>query len=109
MSVTFRVQVSRNLITPNLSRIQQDLKKLPVETHKFFVDTTPIDTGNARRQTRLVNNRKIQARYSYAQVLDKGRHMTSSGIRGSRQAPQGMSKPTKQFIKQRIKQILRKQ
>ena len=99
MSMTFRVNISRNLITPSLVKIQTDLQKLPSEVHKFFVAQTPIDTGNARNKTRLANNRKIQAQYPYAQRLDKG---------WSKQAPTGMSKPTKDFMKQRIKQILRK-
>lgn len=100
MSVTFRVNISQNLLTPALKRIQQDLQALPLETYKFFVDTTPKRTGNARSKTRLTNsNRKIQAQYPYATRLDRG---------WSKQAPEGMSKPTKEFMKQRIKQILRK-
>jgi hypothetical protein len=99
MSGIFRVSISRNLITPNLNRIQADLQKLPSEVHKFFVAATPVDTGNARKKTKLTNNRKIQAQYAYATRLDQGH---------SRQAPDGMSKPTKQFMQQKIKQILRK-
>lgn len=99
MSAGFRVTISRNLITPNLKSIQQDLQKLPQEVYQEFVRVTPRRTGNARNRTRLANNRKIQAQYPYATRLDRG---------WSRQAPQGMSKPTRQFMKQRVRQILRK-
>jgi hypothetical protein len=40
-------------------------------------------------------------------VLDKGRHMTNRGMRGSEQAPEGMSKPTTEFIKQTIDKIIK--
>lgn len=102
MSVTLTV----NAITNSLKRIQRKLDKLPAEAHKEFVKNTPIKTGNARRRTKLKGN-EIQARYPYAEVLDKGRHMTSRGMRGSEQAPQGMSKPTEEFIQKRITQILK--
>jgi len=92
--------LNQNLITPNLKKIQQDLNNLPSEVHKFFVSVTPKRTGNARSKTKLTNsNRKIQAQYPYAGRLDRGY---------SRQAPDGMSKPSKEFMRQRIKQILRK-
>jgi hypothetical protein len=49
----------------------------------------------------------IEANYQYAQVLDKGRHMTSRGMRGSDQAPKGMSEPTEEFIQKRITEIIK--
>lgn len=71
------------------------------EAFKKFKDVTPIKTGNAKRNTRLENN-TINADYSYAQVLDKGRHMTNRGMRGSKQAPKGMSDPTLDHIRQYV-------
>jgi len=68
------------------------------EAYKFFHDVTPEKTGNAKRNTKLQNN-TINANYPYAVVLDKGRHMTNRGMRGSTQAPKGMSKPTYQHIR----------
>lgn len=61
----------------------------------YFKSITPIDTGNARRNTKLINW-KIVANYPYAFILDLGRHMTPRGARGSNQAPRGMSNPTVQ-------------
>ena len=90
----------------SLKRIQNKLNKVPQEAYKEFVKNTPIKTGNARRNTKL-KGKTIEANYQYAQVLDKGRHMTNRGMRGSDQAPEGMSKPTQEFIQKRIKKILK--
>lgn len=70
--------------------------------YEKFYDTTPIDTGNARKMTNLKGN-KIEAVYSYAKILDQGRHMTSRGARGSYQAPRGMTEPTIEYIREYIR------
>jgi len=105
MSVTLTVD-TKNTVTPMLQRMKQKLAQLPQEAYKEFVKNTPIRTGNAKRSTKL-KGKTIEADYSYAQVLDKGRHMTRRGMRGSDQAPNGMTKPTTDFIKKRLKQIVR--
>lgn len=99
MSAGFKININRNLLTPSLKRIQQNLQQLPQAVYQYFVSVTPKRSGNARLRTRLANNRKIQAQYPYATRLDRG---------WSRQAPQGMTKPTREFMKQRVRQILRK-
>lgn len=100
------VELKVNTITSSLRKIQRKMSKLPAEAHKEFVKNTPVKTGNARKRTKLQGN-NIKAQYPYAEVLDKGRHMTSRGMRGSDQAPEGMSKPTEDFIEKRIQQILK--
>jgi hypothetical protein len=102
MSVTLKV----NTISASLKRIQRKLDKVPSEAYQEFKKLTPVKTGNARRNTRLKGD-TIEANYQYAQVLDKGRHMTNRGMRGSEQAPQGMTKPTEVFVSKRVKQILK--
>ena len=102
MSVTLTV----NTMSASLKRIQRKLDKVPKEAYKEFVKNTPVKTGNARRNTKLKGD-TIEANYQYAQVLDKGRHMTRRGLRGSEQAPQGMTKPTEEFIKKRVAQIIK--
>jgi hypothetical protein len=89
----------RDLISISARRIQSQLGKLPAETFNFFVKATPKDTGNARRKTKLVSNKTIEANYPYAKRLDEG---------WSKQAPIGMSKPTERYIKRRLQQIMRK-
>ena len=69
------------------TQLQSD--KLAAAAYKYFRDHTPIKTGNARRNTHLVRD-TIEADYRYAQRLDNGY---------SGQAPNGMTKPTEQFIK----------
>lgn len=100
------VKLTVNKMTNSLKKIQKKLDKLPKEAFKEFVKNTPVKSGNARRNTRLVGN-TIKADYQYAEVLDKGRHMTNRGMRGSEQAPKGMSIPTEEFIQERITKILK--
>ena len=73
-------------------------KTLPKEAYDYFVDSTPIRTGNARRSTRLRGN-TIDANYNYAERLDDGY---------SRQAPKGMSGPTEKFLQKRIDNLIGK-
>lgn len=58
--------------------------------HREFVQKTPIRSGNARRNTDLRGN-EIQANYPYSVRLEKDGW--------SKQAPQGMSSPTIEFIR----------
>jgi uncharacterized protein (DUF2252 family) len=90
-----------------MSKIRQRLDKvldtlndktISKEAYNFFHDITPERSGYAKSQTKLKGN-TIDANYPYAGVLDKGRHMTNRGMRGSTQAPKGMSKPTYQHIR----------
>jgi len=106
--ITFKIKTSKNLLTPALKKIRQDIARLPQELLNKMKDLTPIDTGNARKNTRLVNKKRIEANYPYARVLDKGRHMTARGARGSKQAPRGMTRPLREWYKQRIRALLRK-
>ena len=84
-------------MTKSLLRIEKLIANIPKEAFTEFVKDTPVRSGNARRKTRLVGN-KIVAGYNYAQKLDEG---------SSKQAPQGMTKPTEDFIKKRMQQILK--
>lgn len=72
-----------------------DSKNLAKKAYDFFKSITPQDTGNARRRT-ILKGDEIQANYPYAQRLDQG---------WSKQAPQGMTKPTDEFIVKEIKKI----
>lgn len=103
-----KVSVTSNLnIAKATKKIQKKLKQLPQDSIQKFKDLTPVKTGNAQRSTSLKGN-TIEADYPYATVLDKGRHMTPKGMRGSSQAAKGMSKPFYQWLHQRIKKIFGK-
>jgi hypothetical protein len=93
MSVTLTV----NKMTISLKTIQKKLDNLPKEAFTEFVKSTPVRSGNAKRKTRLSGN-KIVAGYAYAQRLDEGY---------SKQSPDGMTKPTEDFIEKRMQQIIK--
>lgn len=78
-----------------LARLGKPLQQVPQQAYTFFRSETPIRTGNARSRTSLVGN-IIQADYPYAARLDRGY---------SRQAPDGMSRPTIEFIKKLVRTI----
>lgn len=80
------------------TRKQRDLNKIPERAHKKFVKLTPVKTGNARRRTKL-QGETIKANYPYAHPLDNGH---------SKQARNGMSKPTVEYIRDLLEQILGK-
>lgn len=81
-------------ISPQLDRIQRELRELPKEAYNFWVGITPKQSGNARRNTNL-SGKTITANYPYARRLDEGY---------SKQAPKGMSTPTEAYIRRLLKQ-----
>jgi hypothetical protein len=97
-------------IVDRLNKVLSTLNSQNIAKEAFtkFVDVTPIakkNGGNAKRSTKLQGN-TINANYAYANVLDKGRHMTNRGLRGSEQAPTGMTEPTVEHIRNYVKQKL---
>ena len=87
-----------NKITPLLKKQQAALAKLPEEAYKVFVKETPVRSGNARRNTKYQKTKKqINANYPYAQRLDEGY---------SKQSPEGMVKPTEEYIIDRFYKIM---
>jgi hypothetical protein len=70
---------------------------LPEQAYHQFIKNTPVDTGNARKRTKLQNN-TIVADYVYSQRLDAGY---------SDQAPKGMVEPTEKWIQQEVDRRLK--
>jgi hypothetical protein len=95
----FQLQPVRKDIELETKKIQNELKKVPKKAHEFFKygAPTPVDSGNARRNTDLKGN-EIVADYPYAQRLDEGY---------SKQAVDGMSQPTLDYIKRTVNRIMR--
>lgn len=62
------------------------------EAGAYFKSKTPVDQGNARRNT-STSGLVINADYAYADRLDNG---------WSKQAPNGMSDPTIDFIEREV-------
>jgi len=65
---------------------------------KYFRKITPKDKGYAKRNT-TYSDSGIKANYAYAHRLDTG---------WSKQAPNGMSDPTIEYIEQQIERNVRK-
>lgn len=98
MSLNFKLTID-DKITPSTLAKQKQLAQIPDDTYTFFKAHTPIRSGRARRNTFLKNKNEIIGQYPYAQRLDEGY---------SRQAPDGMTKPTEAYFKRRLDAILGK-
>lgn len=90
------VKQTKDTITPSIAKMRQALKELPGKAYQEWLKNTPIDTGNARRKTRL-RGTVIEAQYPYAQRLDEG---------WSKQSPKGMTEPTQKFVDREMKRIM---
>lgn len=106
----------------SVKRLERWLDKVyPKIVYKEFVRLTPRDSGYARRHTDI-NYRadgfdivgKRDYKY-YAPVLDQGLYpkspkggagKTTNGF--SKQAPEGMSKPTERYAKKRLTRYMRR-
>ena len=76
---------------------QSEMARVRREAFEYFHDLTPERSGNAKRSTTQRGD-SIQANYQYAGVLDAGRGRRDGQMRGSTQAPRGMSRPTAEHI-----------
>lgn len=95
MTIKFDIKFKVDTSLSKLKSVYNQVQQLPQDAYRYFVSITPIDTGNARRSTRL-SGKTIEANYVYADRLDKG---------WSRQAPDGMTKPTQDYIDRRVRQL----
>lgn len=87
--------MSKGAISDRMDQLKKilDNKTIAEQAFPIFYKNTPKLTGNARNNTR-VNKGEIQANYPYAQRLDEGY---------SKKRPQGMTKPTIEWIQKYIK------
>ena len=90
------IQFDMSGLTQKFKNARALKKEVMDPTFEFFVKTTPIKTGNARRSTSL-NNGEIDANYPYAGKLDGG---------SSRQAPNGMTRPALQQLVKLVNQYI---
>jgi hypothetical protein len=103
--MSFKFDFDIVLIDKKLQGLKQLVPQIMPPTFQHFRQLTPKDTGNARARTTLSGN-IINASYPYAKVLDNGRTFSNGRMRGSKQAPYGMSEPTKQFFMKKLAQAL---
>lgn len=87
--------VGRSKIKTRMDRVQREIDKVKDFAHTEFRSITPVRTGNARRNTRRTQA-GVEAGYNYANRLNKGH---------SKQAPDGMTKPTVEAIQAFVRRI----
>ena len=96
--MNFKINIGTNKMNTSLKGKIALLDAVPGQAYTFFKAHTPIKTGNARSRTVLKKDTIIAA-YPYAQRLDNGY---------SRQAPDGMSKPTEAFVQKTVDKIMKR-
>ncbi len=82
--------------------LKSAVKRLANDLYAEIQKTTPVKTGAARSGWKKTVNDKdfeISNNVPYVPVLDKGRHMTPRGMRGSLQAPRGIIGPSLKSVK----------
>lgn len=92
-------QVS-NGIGRHSEKITRELRKIPPKAYEHFRSITPRRTGNAQRNTNYNNTPtggSIRGDYPYANRLNEGY---------SKQAKQGMTRPTIREIRKMVRRIL---
>jgi hypothetical protein len=91
--MTIKLNVDLTGVNTLLDKAKQELDLIANKSFDFFVKNTPVRSGNARRNTRLVQKKTIVANYPYAERLDEGY---------SRQSPKGMTEPTQDYIQKTL-------
>jgi len=84
--------------------IASQVKLLAESVYTEVRTHTPVDTGRAKSGwTKSVKSDGfvIENSVPYTPILDKGRHMTNRGMRGSKQAPKGIIGPSLESIKRK--------
>lgn len=95
-----KIKVDSSKVQKLLSQNKTLGEKIIERAYDHFVSITPVDTGNAQRNTHLIKSSlTIVADYPYAYRLDTG---------WSKQAPRGMSNPTLRKLDEWTSDELRK-
>lgn len=94
-----KATVTQAGLNKKLQKLEDIKDAIMPKAYEFFKKATPIRSGNARKQTRLTTDKTIQANYGYAGPLDQG---------SSKQAPQGMVKPTERHIAKLVDDYLKR-
>lgn len=88
-----KLDLNTAFIEAKLRNLQKIPQHIMPPTFQYFKNATPKKSGNARANTVMQGN-VIYANYPYAAVLDAGRGFRDGQMRGSVQAPYGMTQPT---------------
>jgi hypothetical protein len=86
------------------SAVRSEVQRLAAHVFTEVKQRTPVDTGHAKagwKKNVKADGFTVSNAVPYVEVLDKGRHMTNRGMRGSNQAPRGIVGPSLESIKGR--------
>lgn len=116
------IRVNQRKFKKNVRRAKSILeRKLPRETLKEAKRNTPVESGNARQNTKLKKYSgsagfEIISDYPYGKVIDEGLYgkppgsangpKTTNGY--SNQARQGIFEPTEKFIRKFLRRYFRR-
>jgi len=95
--VRVKLDVKSN-VAKTMNEYSKLAKTVAKKTYTYFRDITPERTGNAKRRTRLKDT-TITADYNYASKLDEGY---------SRQAPEGMTQPSIDYMEKTFNDEVKK-
>lgn len=86
------------------SVMRSEIQRLADAVYTEVRQRTPVDTGRAKagwNKNVRSDSFTVSNAVPYIEVLDKGRHMTRRGLRGSNQAPKGIVGPSLDSIKRK--------
>lgn len=99
----FKVEVLTAGVAKQLTQeIEQAVDQLGDALFEEIKARTPVKSGTAKAGWDLKKSGSgfvIENPVPYIGILDRGRHMTNRGMRGSLQAPRGMVGPSLKTIK----------
>ena len=98
-NIGLSIKIDARGLKSKLKRWTSQVERLPERALAKFIKNTPIDTGNARRNTVLQSNNIIKGDYPYSSKLDDGY---------SRQSPDGMTKPTTDWLEKEFNRIFKR-
>lgn len=128
MSQASRLRINQRRFKKNVRQAERILfRKLPREALNEFKRVTPVQSGNAKKQTKLTvskpgNNFKIEQDTAYSKVIDKGLYGKPPGTANGPRTTNGYStqnrlkaspykglvEPTLAFIKKRLRRYFRR-
>lgn len=105
--MSLQVDFDAGAVIRQLTALRGATKAIMPAAYRTFYDVTPVRSGNAKRHTRL-SGTTIKADYAYAGVLDAGRGYRDGQMRGSTQAPKGMTYETLKTIRTEVTKFIKK-
>lgn len=98
-NIGLSIKIDARGLKSKLKRWTSQVEQLPERALAKFIKNTPIDTGNARRNTVLQSKNTIKGDYPYSGKLEGG---------WSKQAPDGMVNPTTEWLEKEFYRIFKR-